>query len=110
MVSVGLTRYSPAGGAIVRLISIANFNYRRVELFCSSMRILRRRRMAILQEIEQRDLKTLAGIVQGPGAYATPSPDRVNRLMQHGLIKTKGGTLRPTLKGRIVAWLWRLRH
>ena len=66
--------------------------------------------MEIRPKIEQRDLKTLAGIVQGPGAYATPSPDKVNRLMQHGLIKRKRGTLRPTLKGRITVWLWRLRH
>jgi hypothetical protein len=51
----------------------------------------------------KNDLMTLRGVVRGPGNYATPSPDRIERLMQKGLIKKKRGTLRPTLKGRIVA-------
>lgn len=56
------------------------------------------------KEIAERDLKTLAGIVRGPGNYATPSPDRVERLLRRGLIVKKRGGLRPTLKGRIVSW------
>ena len=56
-------------------------------------------------EIGPNDLRTLAGIVRGPGWYATPSPERISRLMSKGLIKKKSGVLRPTLKGRIVAWL-----
>ena len=53
----------------------------------------------------RNDIVTLRGIVRGPGNYATPSPDRVNRLMQKGLVKKKRGNLRPTLKGRILALL-----
>ncbi len=56
-------------------------------------------------EIKRRDVQTLVGIVKGPGWFATPSPDRVERLLRNGLIKKKRGTLRPTLKGRLVAWL-----
>lgn len=57
--------------------------------------------------INDRDIKILVGIVRGPGTYATPSPDRVERLLQKRLIKRKKGRLRPTLKGRITAWLYR---
>lgn len=53
----------------------------------------------------RNDLATLRGIVRGPGNYATPSPDRLNRLMSKGLVKKIKGDLRPTLKGRILALL-----
>jgi hypothetical protein len=33
------------------------------------------------------------------------SPERVDRLVQKGLVKKKRGALRPTLKGRLLA-LW----
>lgn len=63
-----------------------------------------------LSRIEKRDLRTLAGIVRGPGHYATPSPDRVERLVQNGLAtKVPGGSLRATIKGRIITWLYRKR-
>jgi hypothetical protein len=55
----------------------------------------------------KNDINTLRGIVRGPGNYATPSPDRIDRLMRRGLVKKKRGSLRPTLKGRIVALLAR---
>ena len=45
--------------------------------------------------------------MRGPGRYATPSFERVERLIENGLIKRSRGTLRVTLKGRIVAWLYR---
>jgi hypothetical protein len=57
------------------------------------------------QVYRQNDLATLRGIVRGPGFYPTPSPDRVNRLIQKGLVKMKRGALRPTIKGHIVALL-----
>ena len=60
------------------------------------------------QEIKPRDLQTLAGIVRGPGFYASPSPDRIKRLLENRLIKQQRGTLRPTLKGRIVTLKGRL--
>jgi hypothetical protein len=53
----------------------------------------------------RNDIVTLRGIVRGPGYYATPSPERVDRLMSKGLIKKKRGNLRPTLKGRLIALL-----
>ena len=59
-------------------------------------------------EIKDRDLRTLTGIVKGPGNYPTPSPDRIERMIENGLIKQDRGTLRPTLKGRIIARLYRL--
>jgi hypothetical protein len=63
-----------------------------------------------LNKIEDRDLRTLAGIVRGPGNYPTPSPARVERLVQKGLAtKERGGLLRATLKGRIVTWFYRKR-
>lgn len=62
------------------------------------------------QEIKRRDLQTLFGIVRGPGSYASPSPDRIRRLIDRGLIRKEGGTLQPTLKGRIVAFLNRRRR
>jgi len=55
--------------------------------------------------IGANDLKTLAGIIRGPGFYATPSRKRVGRLLRNGLVKKKNGVLRPTLKGRIIIWL-----
>jgi predicted transcriptional regulator len=55
--------------------------------------------------IKERDLRTLAGIVKGTGFYATPSADRIKRLIEKGLIKQQSGALRPTLKGRIIAFL-----
>jgi hypothetical protein len=62
------------------------------------------------KEIAERDLQTLVGIARGPGNYATPSSERVDRLMRLGLVVKKGrGTLRPTLKGRFVAWVNRNR-
>jgi hypothetical protein len=57
--------------------------------------------------VEDRDLRTLTGIVRGPGFYPTPSQDRVERLLKNGLIKKSRGTLRATLKGRLVAWMYR---
>ena len=66
--------------------------------------------MANTNGIEDRDLRTLVGIVRGPGYYATPSPERVERLVRKGLaIKKRGGVLRATLKGRLVAWFYRKR-
>lgn len=66
--------------------------------------------VASLNRFEERDLRTLAGIVRGPGHYATPSPARVERLVQNGLAtKERGGLLRATIKGRIVAWFYRRR-
>ena len=53
----------------------------------------------------KRDLSTLADIVRGPGMYATPSPERVERLVQNGLVKKKNGKLRATFKGRLIALL-----
>jgi hypothetical protein len=59
-------------------------------------------------DIRDRDLQTLVGILRGPGNYATPSPDRVDRLVQSGLVvKRRGGLLRATFKGRIVGWFYR---
>jgi len=58
-------------------------------------------------EIRERDLQALKGILRGPGNYPTPSPDKIERLMHQGLIKKKNRRLAPTLKGRIVAWLWK---
>lgn len=58
-------------------------------------------------DVKRRDLRTLTGIVRGPGHYATPSPERVGRLVARGLVKQSDGRLRPTLKGRIAAWLFR---
>lgn len=52
---------------------------------------------------KKRDLQTLVGILRGPGNYPTPSVDRINRLMRRGLLKKKVGTLRVTVKGRIIA-------
>ena len=60
------------------------------------------------QEIKPRDLQTLAGIVRGPGFYASPSPDRIKRLLENRLIKKQRGTLRPTWKGRMVTLKGRL--
>ena len=56
-------------------------------------------------EIHEHDLHTLRGIVRGPGNYATPSPDKIERLINQGLVKKTSSRLAPTLKGRIVAWL-----
>ncbi|HEX3440440.1 MAG TPA: hypothetical protein VHT93_08850 [Pseudolabrys sp.] len=63
--------------------------------------------MALGPAIQSGDLYTLTGIMRGPGRYATPSFERVERLIENGLIKRSRGTLRVTLKGRIVAWLYR---
>lgn len=78
----------------------------------SSCMTLRRFTGAIMNtddDIKDRDIETLVGIVRGPGTYATPSPDRIERLLQKGLITRKKGRLRPTIKGRIIAWLYRRR-
>ncbi len=56
-------------------------------------------------EIKNRDLRLLAGIIRGPGNYATPSLERIERLVNQGLVTRKKGRLYPTIKGRIVAWL-----
>jgi hypothetical protein len=61
------------------------------------------------KEIADRDWRTLVGIVRGPGNYATPSPERTGRLIRNGLVVRKRGVLRPTLKGRILAW-WKKRE
>jgi hypothetical protein len=62
------------------------------------------------REIAERDLRTLAGILRGPGNYATPSQDRIDRLMNRGLIvRKRGGRLRATLKGRVVVWMNRFK-
>lgn len=58
-------------------------------------------------DIKNRDIKLLAGIVRGPGYYPTPSLERVERLMQRGLVIRKKGRLRPTIKGRFIAWLYK---
>jgi hypothetical protein len=58
-------------------------------------------------EIDRRDLQLLAGIIRGPGNYPTPSPERMARLLQQGLVKKKHRTLAPTLKGRVIVWLAR---
>jgi len=55
---------------------------------------------------KKRDLDTLAGIIRGPGWYATPPAERVESLLRRGLIKRRKGHLRPTLKGRLVALLF----
>lgn len=65
------------------------------------------RRVLYRRSSNKNDIMTLRGIVRGPGNYATPSPDRIERLMQQGLIKKKRGSLRATLKGRFVALLSR---
>jgi len=66
-----------------------------------------RRTMATGQKIDQRDLQLLGMIKRGPGHYPTPSPDRVQRLIDKGLVKKARGTLRLTLKGRITSWFER---
>lgn len=58
-------------------------------------------------DIKNRDLKLLAGIVRGPGCYPTPSLERIERLMQKGLVTKRKGRLRPTIKGRLIAWLYK---
>jgi hypothetical protein len=63
----------------------------------------------IRNDSRHRDLQLLAGIIRGPGNYPTPSPDRVERLLQQGLIKKKRRHLAPTWKGRVVVWFWRRR-
>ncbi len=56
------------------------------------------------ESIEKRDLRTLRGVIKGPGFYATPSPDRIKRLESRGWIKSKNAVLRATWKGRFVAF------
>lgn len=56
--------------------------------------------------IKDRDLQTLVEIVRRPLWHATPAPERIQRLLARGLIRKSRGGLRPTLKGRIVAWLF----
>lgn len=63
--------------------------------------------MTTRRELDRRDLQTLAGIVRGPGNYATPSPQRIARLVDQGMIKHKRKGLTPTLQGRVFAWLWK---
>ncbi len=58
-------------------------------------------------EIKNRDLKTLDGILKGQGYYATPSPDRIRRMVQNGLITQVKGILRPTMKGCVIGFLRR---
>lgn len=57
----------------------------------------------LYRDIRGNDLATLRAIVRGPGRYATPSPERIQRLAEKRLIKKVRGSLRPTLKGRVVA-------
>lgn len=59
-------------------------------------------------DLSTSELATLRGIVRGPGNYATPSPERIGRLAEKGLIKRARGRLRPTIKGRLVARLAKL--
>jgi len=66
--------------------------------------------MSDRRETKQNDLWTLAGIVKGPGCFPTPSPERTLRLIENGLVKKQRGTLRPTLKGRIVNYFCQLRE
>jgi hypothetical protein len=54
-------------------------------------------------EQRERDLATLRRIVRGPGNYATPPADRIERLVSQGLVRKVRGVLRPTLKGRFAA-------
>jgi len=62
------------------------------------------------KETRERDLDTLVRILRGPGNYPTPSPERIQRLVNSGLVvKLRGGALRPTLKGRIVGWFHKRR-
>jgi len=63
--------------------------------------------MATEQKLDERDKQLLGMIKRGPGQYPTPSPDRVQRLIDKGLVKKERGTLRLTLKGRIVSWFER---
>ncbi len=56
------------------------------------------------QDEASRDRQLLAAIKRGPGRYATPAPDRVNRLIERGLVRKVRGTLRLTLKGRWALW------
>lgn len=65
--------------------------------------------MAKAQNTEDRDIQILAAIKRGPGQYPTPSPERVQRLIEKGLVRKERGSLRPTLKGRLVSLLYRLR-
>jgi hypothetical protein len=58
-------------------------------------------------DIKNRDLKLLAGIVRGPGFYPTPSLERIERLLQKGLVTKRKGRLRPTIKGRLISWLYK---
>jgi hypothetical protein len=58
--------------------------------------------------LNRRDLQLLAGIARGPGNYATPSAERVERLIERGVIKKTRRGLALTLDGRIVVWLSRL--
>jgi len=57
--------------------------------------------------LDSRDFHLLTGIKRGPGNYPTPSPSRISRLMERGLIKHKRTHLALTLKGRLVNWLSR---
>ena len=59
------------------------------------------------RENHDRDRQLLTAIKRGPGEYPTPSPERVNRLIQRGLVKKDRGTLRLTLKGWLVSWFYR---
>jgi len=52
---------------------------------------------------KKNDIILLRDIVRGPGHYPTPSQDRVARLVKCGLVKKVRGSLRATIKGRIVA-------
>jgi hypothetical protein len=54
-----------------------------------------------------RDRQLLAAIGRGPGHYPTPSPERVNRLIEQGLVKKARGNLRLTLKGYLARWFSR---
>jgi hypothetical protein len=58
--------------------------------------------------LDRRDLQLLAGIARGPGHYPTPSPERVERLIAHRVVKKTRRGLALTLDGRIVLWLSRL--
>jgi hypothetical protein len=57
--------------------------------------------------IKDRDLQTLAGIIKGPGFYPLPSPDRIKRLTENGLIKKVRGIMCPTIKGRMICFIRR---
>lgn len=54
-------------------------------------------------KFKKGDITLLREIARGPGRYPTPAAERVDRLIQSRLVKRVRGSLRATIKGRIVA-------